>query len=135
MSSLPHRCSPPSPAVTAAGIDHVRLMYHYLDTGDIDAIGSLLDENAQVKRPDVPYGHGREEVVRLHAEIVGPTDNHHIYKIIADGYCVVATGRFTESGSSREEQGPREAEFADFFTLTDEGMLLGYRRFYFVAPT
>lgn len=25
-------------------------------------------------------------------------------------------------------------EFADVFTLTDDGMLLGYRRFYFVAP-
>jgi hypothetical protein len=32
------------------------------------------------------------------------------------------------------QQEVRKVEFADFFTLTDEGLLLGYRRYYFAAP-
>src|SRR5436190_2063112 len=48
----------PSPAVTAAGVDHVRLSYAYLDEGDVDAYGSLFDEHAHVSRPDTPLTTG-----------------------------------------------------------------------------
>ncbi|WP_117212762.1 nuclear transport factor 2 family protein [Allorhizocola rhizosphaerae] len=119
------RRSPPTAAITAAGIDHVRLSYEYLDAGDIDGYASLLDEHVQVKRPDAPHGHGRAEVLRLHANIATPACKHEIYKIIADGDCVAAVGRFT---------GHIEAEFVDVFTLSDEGLLAGYRRFYFANP-
>ncbi|WP_330172398.1 nuclear transport factor 2 family protein [Streptomyces sp. NBC_01498] len=140
MSGLFPRRSPRSTAATAAGIDHVRLSYHYRDTGDIDAFGSLLHEDVQVKRPDAPFGHGRDEVIRLHTRMAGAREHHHIYKIVADGDCVVVTGSYTGAcagagGDGGPDGGPAgPLEFADVFTLTDDGMLLGYRRFYFVAP-
>ncbi|WP_428965193.1 nuclear transport factor 2 family protein [Micromonospora fluostatini] len=124
-----------STAVTAAGVDHVRLSYHYLDTGDIDAYGSLLDEHVQVRRPDLAQGRGRAEVLRTHAQVAGPPARHQIYKVIADGDGVAVTGRYTGSVAPHPGQQPDgELDFVDVFTLTDEGMLLGYRRYYFVAP-
>jgi ketosteroid isomerase-like protein len=132
MSIYDHRQSPPSAAATAAALDHVRLSYHYLDLGDIDAYGSLLDENARVCRPDMPLGQGRAEILKLHAESAGPGVRHHIYKIIADGDCIAVTGAVT--GVAADSPAATDVEFADFFTIADEGMLLGYRRFYFVSP-
>lgn len=124
----------PSGAVTAAGVTHVLLSYHYLDTGDIDGYGSLLDEHAHVSRPDVAVGQGRTQVVGLHADIAGPPARHHIYKVIADGDAVVATGRFT-APPTRGGRAAVDVEFVDVFTLSGKGMLLGYRRFYFAAPS
>lgn len=123
----------PSTAATAAGVDHVRLSYHYLDTGDIDAYGSLLDEHVQVCRPDMARGFGRAEVMQAHAELAGPPARHEIYKVIADGDGVAVTGRYTRPATWRRPGW--DVDFVDVFTLTDEGMLLGYRRFYFVPPT
>lgn len=120
------RGSPPSAAITAAGVDHIRLSYDYLDAGDMDGYGSLLDEYVHVKRPDAPAGRGRAEVLKLHADLAGPAHKHELFKIIAEGGSAAAMGRMST--------GRFEVEFVDFFTLSDEGLLLGYRRFYFVAP-
>jgi len=126
---ISHGGSPPySTAATAAGVDHVRLSYHYLNIGDIDGYGSLLDEHVQVQRPDMARGHGRTEVLRTHAQVAGPPARHQVFKVIADGDGVAVTGRYTSP------PGKNALDFVDVFTLTDEGMLLGYRRFYYVAP-
>lgn len=119
----------PSAAATAAGVDHVRLSYHYLDTGDVDAYGSLFDEHAQVTRPDAPRGRGRSQLVALHAPLAGPPARHHIYKIVAQADSVAVMGHLAPCAAAA---GP--VDFADFFTLSAEGMLLGYRRFYFAPP-
>jgi ketosteroid isomerase-like protein len=119
--------SRPAAPVTAAGVDHVRLSYHYLDNGDLDAYGSLLDENAQLSRPDGPPGHGREQILEHQAELAWSAAEHHIYKIIAAGDAVAVMGR-VRAGRARD------VEFADFFTLTDKGLLLTCRRYYFAAP-
>jgi len=121
-------------SVTAAGVDHVRLWYHYLDVGDLDAYGSLLDEHAQVSRPDAPPGHGRAEILELQAELAWSTAEHHIYKIIAADDAVAVMGRYTSSSASALGRDDADVEFADFFTLTDKGLLLSCRRYYFVAP-
>ena len=119
-----------SPAVTAAGVDHVRLSYHYIDSGDIDGLGSLLDERASVERPDAPDGRGRSEVLRVHGELAGAGVRHRISRVVAQGDCVAVLGRFSRSAGPREA----EVEFADFFTISPEGMLLSCRRFYFATP-
>jgi ketosteroid isomerase-like protein len=138
MSVHDQRRIPTSAAVTAAGLDHVRLSYQYLDSGDIDGFGSLLDEDVQVTRPDAPQGFGRAEVLRLHSQIAEPAVRHHIYKMVANGDCVAVMGRFIRVGDERGAVGARlggpDVEFADFFTLSDEGMLLSCRRFYFAPP-
>lgn len=148
--------SRPAAPVTAAGIDHVRLWYHYLDVGDLDAYGSLLDEHAQLSRPDALPGNGRAQILERQAELASSAVKHHIYKIIADDDAVAVMGRYTPPPSAApsragteeidEAHGAddaedaddadevEEVEFADFFTLTDKGLLLTCRRYYFVAP-
>ncbi|MET9119508.1 nuclear transport factor 2 family protein [Streptomyces longwoodensis] len=123
-----------SGAVTAAGIDHVRLSYHYLDIGDIDGYGSLLADDIRVVRPDAPLRAGREEVLSLHQDALVPPGTHHIEEIVAEGHSVVVTGRLTPLGASRTDGTVRDLEFVDWFTLTDDSMLRGYRRYYFAAP-
>jgi hypothetical protein len=124
----------PWPAsVTAAGVDHVRLWYHYLDIGDVDASGSLLDDYAQVWRPDAPPGHGRAQVLDRHFEPTAAMADHHIYKLIAVQDSVAVTGRCSSPRSAPSAE-RRQFEFADFFTITDRGLLLTCRRYYFVAP-
>ncbi|MEV6349051.1 hypothetical protein [Actinoplanes sp. NPDC051851] len=97
----------PSTAITAIGQDHVRLSYLYLDNGDIEGFESLWDAG-------VPPRGGRTG------------DRHLIYKMVAADDCVAVMGRLV---------GPPDVDFADFFTLSDEGLLLGCRRYHFVdAP-
>ena len=120
------RRPPPTTAATSAGVDHVRLSYVYLDAGDLDGYGSLLDEHAQVRRPDTPQSKGRAQIIRIHAAIAGPPTRHVLHRVVADGDSVVAFGRYVRP--------PLDVEFADIFMLTDVGLLLGYQRFYFVAP-
>lgn len=127
-------CTRPAASVTAAAVDHVRLLYHYLDVGDLDAYASLLDEHAQVYHPDAPPGHGRAEVLERQAELAVSTAGHHIYKIIAADDAVAVMGRYTPSSRSAPDREDEQVEFADFFTLTDKGLLLSCRRYYFVAP-
>lgn len=120
---------PPPPSgspVTSAGVDHVRLSYVYLDSGDLDGYASLLDDQALVRRPDTPTGRGRAQIIRMHADIAGPASRHELYRIIADGDNVVVFGRYVRP--------PLDVEFADIFTLSQLGLLLGYQRFYHVAP-
>ncbi|MFI8104835.1 nuclear transport factor 2 family protein [Streptomyces sp. NPDC086023] len=112
----------PSRIVTAAGVDHVRLSYHYLDSGDLDGYGSLLHEQVELDRPDAPSGHGRAEVVRLHRDGLVPAARHLIHRIVAEGDRVVVMG---STGRS---------EFVDVFTLSAEAMLRGCRRYYFAPP-
>lgn len=128
--TIDDRRRPPASA-TEAGLDHIRLSYLYRDDGDLDGFGSLLHEDVQVIRPDAPQRRGRAAVLRLHHELADPAVRHHIDRIIADGDCVAAMGRLTGAADCDA----RGVEFADFFTLSDEGMLLGYRRFYFASPS
>ncbi len=123
-------------SVTAAGVDHVRLWYHYLDARDFDAYGSLLDDNAQVHRPDAPPGYGRQQVMERQAELARSTAGPHIYKIVAAEDAVAVMGRYTPAPESApgRDAADGDVEFADFFTLTDKGLLLTCRRYYFAAP-
>ncbi|KQX54739.1 hypothetical protein ASE09_32240 [Streptomyces sp. Root66D1] len=108
--------------VTAAGVDHVRLAYHYLDDGDVDGFGSLLHEDVELRRPDAPPGQGRAEVLRMHREGLVPPARHTLDRIVAEGDSVVVMGRVGE------------LPFVDVFTLSPEAMLRGCRRYYHVAP-
>jgi SnoaL-like protein len=137
MGNNDHGSTVPATSATVAGISHVQLSYHYLDAVDFDAYGSLLDEDAQVSRPDAPPGHGRAEVLRLQEEMAWRYSGHHIHRIVAEGDTVAVTGVTGLCDGPPDpscQQEVRKVEFADFFTLTDEGMLLGYRRYYFAVP-
>lgn len=117
---------PPSAATLSAGVDHVRLSYLYLDEGDLDAYASLLHEDVQVRTPGLPACHNRADAVRL-ASTTGGT--HELFKVIGEGHCVVAVGHYSPPGAA-----PREFDFADFFTLSEDSLLLSRRRFYYLPP-
>ncbi|WP_369198703.1 nuclear transport factor 2 family protein [Streptomyces djakartensis] len=105
MSIPPPRRPGTSRVITDSGVDHVRLAYDYLDAGDIDGYGSLLDAGAlgaELERPRPPGA------------------RHLITRIVADGTCVVAMGRLT----------PQQREFVDVFTLSAQGMLRTCHRYY-----
>jgi hypothetical protein len=123
----------PSPAVTGAGIDHVRLFYHYLDSGDMDGCASLLDEDVRMCWPRAPIGRGRAEVARLQAALAGPPTRHEPRKVLAFGDTIVVVGRFVSAARGRSD-GVAAVRFADFFTLTCEGMLLDHHRYHLAAP-
>lgn len=117
----------PSAATTAAAVDHVRLAYLYLDAGDLDAYASLVHEDAQFRRPDAPDARGRVEVLAMLAVCVRAGGSHELFKVVADGDCIAVVGHHTSSDGA-------DVEFADFFTIADDGLLLGCRRFYYLAP-
>ncbi|RDI34864.1 nuclear transport factor 2 family protein [Lentzea flaviverrucosa] len=124
------RRTPPSAATLAAGVDHVRLSYLYLDEGDLDAYASLLHEDMQVRTPDAPACHGRAAALHLARTTTG---THELFKVIGDGHCVVAVGHYSPPGTGQRLE-PREFDFADFFTLSDDSLLLSRRRFYYLPP-
>ncbi|MET7400226.1 nuclear transport factor 2 family protein [Dactylosporangium sp. NPDC005572] len=132
MAGFDSRRSPREAPVTSIGVDHVRLSYDYLDAGNMDAYGSLLDDDVQVRRPDGAQSRGRVQVQRLHAEVTGPPGRHLLDQIIAEGDSIVVTGRFVRPPTPPKDR--LDVEFVDVFTLSDYGLLLGYRRYYFVAP-
>ncbi|MEY9862090.1 ketosteroid isomerase-like protein [Catenulispora sp. GAS73] len=131
MASHDQRRLPPSSAVTAIGLDHVRLSYLYLDSRDIDAYGSLLAEEVQVTRPDTTPRSGRHNVLDMHRGPEAPRERHQIFKTVADGDCVAVMGRLIRTEADPAQP---DVDFADFFTLSEDGMLLGCRRFYFAPP-
>ena len=122
---------PPSAMVTAAAVDHVRLSYLYLDEGNLDAFGSLLDDDVQVRHPGAPEAHGRTEVLDLMPTLTG---HHELHKVIASGDCVAAMGHFTGPAGFPYPDEHLDLDFVDVFTISDKGLLLGKRRYYYSAP-
>jgi hypothetical protein len=137
---------PPSAMVTAAAVDHVRLSYLYLDEGNLDAFGSLLDDDVQVKHPDAPEAHSRTEVLDLMAGMTGPPGHHELHKVIASGDCVAAMGHVVGHvvghdmghdmglAAAPHPDERLDIDFVDVFTISDKGLLLGKRRYYYTAP-
>lgn len=114
--------------VLATGIDHVRLLYHYLDAGDLDGCGSLLDADVRIWSPGAPVGHGHAEVIGLQRELAGAFARHETRRIVAAGDAIAVAGRLVRRA------GAETVEFADFFTVSAEGMLLTQHRYYFTSP-
>ncbi|MDQ3404937.1 MAG: hypothetical protein M3548_16370 [Actinomycetota bacterium] len=116
----------PSAAIDAAGADHVRLAYDYLDAGDFDAYGSLLDEHTHVCGIGPDRARGRDHAVRAAKARAESAGRHHLYKVIVDNGNVVATGRYVGLSAAAA------FDFADVFTLSDDGLLLSHRRFRYI---
>lgn len=122
-------------SITGIGAEHVRLSYHYLDTGDIDAYGSLLDQNVQIRHPGAYPAHGREDAVALRRKAAAARSRHTLYKVVADGDSVAVVGRLTGRPlGHRQDDSALDVDFADIFTLSGEGLILACRTFYFAAP-
>ncbi|MFF4173915.1 nuclear transport factor 2 family protein [Streptomyces sp. NPDC001744] len=122
---------PPGPVdlVTAAGVDHVRLVYDYLDAGDLDSCASLLHDGVVFELPGMPPVRGRTAVLRARLGHTAPSGRHEIDRVVAQDRSVVATGRCVGPGA-----GGRELRFVDLFSITDDGMVRACTRYYHVTP-
>ena len=110
-------------AITALGVEHVLLFYHYLNTADLDGLGSLLDDHVQLRQQGKPAVHGRENVLK--SGFVASFAQHHIHTSIARDSQVFTAGRLLPTGDS---SGSRE--FNDAFVITKNIMIRGVRRDY-----
>ncbi|MFI1715122.1 nuclear transport factor 2 family protein [Streptomyces sp. NPDC053513] len=119
----------PADLVTAAGIDHVRLVYDYLAAGDLDSCASLLHDGVVLELPGLPPVRGRTAV--LHSPFGrGPSRaRYEIDRVVGQDRSVVATGRRVGPGT-----GGQELRFVDLFTIADDGMVLACTRYYHAAP-
>ncbi|GAA3922636.1 nuclear transport factor 2 family protein [Streptomyces gulbargensis] len=115
--------------LTAAGADHVRLLYDYLDAGDPDGCGSLLHEAVVVELPGRPPARGRTEALRAHALPALPRVRHAVDRLTARDRTVTVTGRrITADGTGREQR------FVDVFTVGDDGLLRTWTRSFTAVP-
>ncbi|MEZ0068075.1 hypothetical protein ABIA32_004099 [Streptacidiphilus sp. MAP12-20] len=109
----------------------------------MDGCGSLLDADVRLWSPGAPVGHGRSEVIGLQRDMAGPFARHETRRIFAAGDVIAVAGRLVrrtgersgaESGTADTGRETDAVEFADFFTVSEEGMLLTQHRYYFVSP-
>jgi hypothetical protein len=110
--------------VSAVGVDHVRLAYGYLDQGDADGYASLLDAGAVLEEPGRAPVCGRQAVAG--ARRARGRGEHDVRHVIAAGGRVAAIGRFRPAGHGRA------VDFADVYTLSEHGLLVSQRSYYFV---
>lgn len=115
--------------VTAAGTDHVRLVYDYLDAGDLDACASLLHDHVELELPGVLTARGRSAVLHAHRDHTAPRTRHEIDRVVAHDRSVVAAGRRITSGA--EDACLR---FVDFFRIAEDGTVRACTRYYHTVP-
>ncbi|MER8041388.1 nuclear transport factor 2 family protein [Streptomyces sp. NPDC094032] len=120
--------------VTAAGIDHVRLVYDYLDAGDLDGCASLLHDAVVFELPGLPPARGRSEAVRAHVGHVLPTARHEVEQLVARDRTVIATGRRVPAPPAATVPGSADHRFVDVFTIAPDGMVRACVRYYHAAP-
>ncbi|MFJ7088596.1 nuclear transport factor 2 family protein [Streptomyces griseus] len=115
--------------VTAAGADHVRLVYDYLDAGDLDACASLLHDDVALDLPGGQVARGRTAFVRAHRDHLGSPARHEIAHVVAHARTVVAAGRRIGPG-----YGSAGVRFVDFFRIAADGMVESCTRYYHAEP-
>ena len=109
---------PPSAAVMAVGVDHVRLLYAYLDAGELDAYASLIHAHAQLRGVGPHDTDNREDAVRVLRAL--PRGTHELRTVEPGDRTVTVTGRYTAATGT--------VDFADVFTLSDCGLIHSHHR-------
>ncbi|MBE1455941.1 hypothetical protein H4W79_000155 [Nocardiopsis terrae] len=121
----------PSAMAVEAGIDHVRLLYDYLDRGDLAGYGSLLDARVRIQHADATVTDGRAAAGEAADRLPALHGSHRIHRILRDSDTIVVTGRFIRSHTSATDtRTPPAVEFADFFLISRDGLLLSWHRYH-----
>ncbi|WBB80966.1 hypothetical protein O7606_06165 [Micromonospora sp. WMMD882] len=110
-------------ATLAAAVDHVRLCYDYLDSGDIDGCLSLFEPGARSvvtgSSADLP-----ERVERLLES--GARAHHAVVEVFGSDRRLAAVGRLTVDGEAYD--------FVDVFRVSDRALLIDRQRFVSPGP-
>ena len=123
---------PRATGTTAAGLDHVRLTYHYLDTADIDGYGSLFEIDAVLHGPGLSPLRGRRQIERFQQLRlgVGGISRHQLDRVFGANGHVTAIGRYFSTDSDGNEG---SVEFADVFTVAPNGLLTSQKTYLYLA--
>lgn len=106
-------------AALAAGMDHVRLSYHYLDIGDLDGYRSLFEDGAELGEPVTAVLRGRAGAVRY---------RYTVFDVFGSDRRLAAVGRMVEL------TGSHALDFVDLFTVSDSALLVERRCFVGFPP-
>lgn len=120
--------------VTAAGVKHVMLTYHYLDIGDIDGYASLTEQDVTLDHPGAPPHRGREAVLSAHAAQATLLRRHELDTVVADEGRVVVLGRVVDQAPGAARRAAYGVAFADVFTLSGQTLIRECRRYYYAPP-
>ncbi|MCX4816904.1 nuclear transport factor 2 family protein [Streptomyces sp. NBC_01239] len=121
--------------VTAAGVRHVMLTYHYLDIGDIDGYASLTEQNVTLDHPGAPPYRGRDAVLSAHAAQATLLRRHELDTVVADEGRVVVLGRVVRQAPGTARGAAYDVDFADVFTLSGQTLVRECRRYYYAPPS
>ena len=115
---------------TAAGLDHVRLSYHYLDIADIDGYGSLFDVDAVLHAPGMSPVRGRRQIEKFQQLRMTGSGRHELEHVFGTSGRIAAVGRyFTTDEDGREGS----IEFADLFTIAPNGLVASQKTYLYLA--
>lgn len=106
MAGKPTESLPPSAAAIAAGVDHVRLLYVYLNAGELDSCASLLQADSS------------EDAVRMLRAL--PRGIHEVRTVEPGDQTVTVTGRYTDATGT--------VDFTHEFTLSACGLIHSHHR-------
>ncbi|MEU9246878.1 nuclear transport factor 2 family protein [Streptomyces shenzhenensis] len=134
MDSDNPRMYPAGSLITAAGVKHVLLTYHYLDIGDIDGYASLTEQDVTLDHPDAPPRRGRDAVLSALAGQATLLRRHELDTVIADEERVVVLGRVARQAGEAGQPVSHSVEFADVFSLSGQSLVRGCRRYYYTRP-
>jgi ketosteroid isomerase-like protein len=123
---------PTSTAVTAVGVKHVLLTYHYEDIGDLEGYASLLTGDVTFDHPGEPPVRGRGAVLRAHTARATLYARHELATVVAEDDTVVVTGRLVRSGPGGLGETDGGVDFADVFALSAQSLIRGRRRYYYL---
>jgi len=115
-----------SAAVSVIGLDHARLCYAYLNSGDIDGYASLFAADAVVRHPGATPIRGRTALEHGRH----PRGTYHLRTAFSSADRVATIGCFVD-----DDPDQRNVEFADIFTIGNSGLIVAQSTYYFVAPS
>lgn len=124
MSSHPPR-STRSAHLASVAADHARLVYEYLDSGDVDGYASLFEEDAVLRHPELTV-RGRGELERHRRRQAG-LGHHSVTTVIASG----SGEHVVVLGSTTGPDTGDPLSFADVFTVSSRGLFASQQVFYF----
>jgi hypothetical protein len=123
---------PRATGLTAAGFDHVRLSYHYLDIADIDGYGSILDIDAVLHAPGMPPVRGRRQIEKFQQLRIGVAGagRHELEHVFGNNRRIAAVGQYFTTDEDGHEG---SIEFADLFTIAPNGLIGSQKTYLYLA--
>jgi ketosteroid isomerase-like protein len=109
--------------VASIAADHVRLCYHYLDTGDVDGYCSLFEEDAILECPGSWPIRGRRAMERAERRRQAVVSRRHsMARLAVVGELVLVGGRVEWR---RRPDGDQVLlfDFVDLFVVCQEGLI------------